>query len=326
MSEDPAKYETSTDEVREAMEILGKGYDTSQPAAVIHPPKTVNALSDSGLIEYRVWGWVKVSANFIHHIRKLKGAKLAIWQVLSLAIDENGTCNLTIKQIRALSGYSHTEVIESIKELEEWGYLSVKRLGKGRIYTPEFTARGDKTPAKQVKKLDSSDNNDSSPQEQDESSPSLEKSVPSIRELKELKDILDGILESERLAIQNVDKAWRGRELLPEFLLVYGDWWHSKTRLHFYGKNSKPKLDKAALKTFNEWYEDEITISALCQSYDIDIAWKKVISKPAEITAKAKAIQANGLQIDRPKENPGPKVTRDPQPIRYDDRGGIISY
>lgn len=321
-----SEEKTDLEEIRDAMDMLGKGYDTSEPAAVIHPPKTVHALSSDGLIEHQVWGWVKVSANFIHHIRKLRGAKLSIWQVLALAIDERGECKLTIKQLCALSGYSHTEVIDSIKELEEWGYLSVKKNGKSRIYTPEFAARGEKSPAKQVKKLESSQNNDSSLQEQDDSSPSIENSASSIRELKELKDILDGILEAERLAILNVDKSWRGRELLPEYLLVYGDWWHSKTKLHFYGKNSKPKMDKGAFNAFNEWYEDDLTISALSQSYDIDIAWKKIISKPAEITAKAKAIQANGAPLDRPKDANAPVVTRTPQPIRLDEHGGIISY
>jgi DnaD/phage-associated family protein len=154
-------------------------------AAEIHPPKTIQAIRDSGLVEYKVWGWVKISAKFISHIKRLRGAKLSIWQVLACSIDEYGKCSLTIKELCELTGYSHTEIINSLRELDEMGYLSIDRSGKKNLYTPEFAARGtDKNPSETlVKKLDST------PVYQVESSPSLEKSDPSIKELKELIDI-----------------------------------------------------------------------------------------------------------------------------------------
>ena len=83
-------------------------YITNGNAAEIHPPKTIHAIQEKGLTEYRVWGWVKISAKFISHIKKLRGAKLSIWQVIALSIDENGKCNLTIKELCELTGYSHT--------------------------------------------------------------------------------------------------------------------------------------------------------------------------------------------------------------------------
>jgi DnaD/phage-associated family protein len=179
MTEQKADYTTDAEE---ALEMLGKGYEN---AAEIHPPKTIQVIQDKGLVEYRVWGWVKISAKFISHIKRLRGAKLSIWQVLACSIDENGKCSLTIKELCELTGYSHTEVIDSLKELNEMGYLAIDRSGKKNLYTPEFAARGiDKTPSETlVKKLDST------PVYQVESSPSLEKSDPSIKELKELKDI-----------------------------------------------------------------------------------------------------------------------------------------
>lgn len=158
-------------------------YNTQgENAAEIHPPKIIQVIQDKGLVEYRVWGWVKISAKFISHIKRLRGAKLSIWQVLACSIDENGKCSLTIKELCELTGYSHTEVLDSLKELDEMGYLSIDRSGKKNLYTPEFAARGiDKTPSETlVKKLDST------PVYQVESSPSLEKSDPSIKELKEL--------------------------------------------------------------------------------------------------------------------------------------------
>ena len=155
--------------------------ENEQPAAIIESPRKVIALREKGLIEYQVWGWVKMSAKFLAHLKYLKGAKLAIWQCIALSIDETGKCKRTIKEIVELTDYSHTEVIESIKELEDAGYLSVSRLQKNNIYSPVFVARGEEKPKETlVKKLEST------PPYQYESSPSEENPVPSFKELKEL--------------------------------------------------------------------------------------------------------------------------------------------
>ena len=200
MSEKQALYETFAEKlaeegfVTESVEMLQMGND--QPAAVIDPPRTLKALRDSGLIEYRAWGWVKMSAKFISHLKNLKGAKLAIWQCIALSIDEDGTCKTTIKQIGELTGYSHTEVIDSLKELEEMGYLAIDREGRGNIYQPVFVARGGNNPQESlVKKLDST------PADQLESSPARENSVSTFKRVKrvntgddskpELQDIID---------------------------------------------------------------------------------------------------------------------------------------
>ena len=187
MSEEQAVYDADklaeAGYVAEAVEMLGAGY---QPAATIESPRVVRELTNDGLREYKAWGWVKVSAKFIAHIRVLRGAKLAIWQCISLSIDETGKCSLSIKELSAMTGYSHTEVIDSVKELREMGYLGVDKTGKKNIYTPEFAARGNgNDPTESVKKLDSTVV-ESSPAYQYESSPSEENSVPSSKELKEL--------------------------------------------------------------------------------------------------------------------------------------------
>jgi hypothetical protein len=187
MSEDQKEY------IADAVEMMGAGYE-EQPAAIIDQPRTVKALRDTGLYEYKAWGWVKLSAKFIAHLRHLKGAKLAIWQCIALSIDETGTCKMTLKDIGALTDYSHTEVIESIKELETAGYLTVNKDGKTNIYQPVFVARGENKPQETlVKKLDST------PAYQYESSPSLENPVPSIKRVKRVKaDLLDMLLEQEQ--------------------------------------------------------------------------------------------------------------------------------
>lgn len=179
MSEQEAVYKTET---QEALEMLGVGYDKKQPSVIIQPKRKATALMEGGLAEYDVWGWVKVSANFINHIQKLSGANLKCWLVISLAIDEFGKCKLTIKQLQLLTKLSHTEVINSTKELEEMGYLNIKRNARGNEYEPVFVARGvGNDPSESVvKKVEST------VVYQVESTPQIEKLHPSIKELKEL--------------------------------------------------------------------------------------------------------------------------------------------
>ena len=162
MSEQPEDY------ITDALEMIGAGH---QPAAIIDPPRVVRSLQDGGLKDYQVWGWVKTSAKFRAHIKILRGAKHDIWHYLALGVDENGKCKETIKQICEGTGYSHTEVINTLRELNEMGYLSVQKDSKGNIYTPEFVARGEKKPSESaVNKVEST------PVYQVESTPQIEES------------------------------------------------------------------------------------------------------------------------------------------------------
>ena len=295
--------EQQGDYITDANEILGAGYN-DQPAAIIDNPRTVKALRDTGLFEYRAWGWVKLSAKFIAHLRHLKGAKLAIWQCIALSIDETGVCKMSYKDIGALTDYSHTEVIESVKELEAAGYLTINKDGKTNIYQPVFVARGENKPKETLgKKLDST------PAYLNESSPAIVNSVPSIKELKELNtsqttnSTLQGIEASiysgrpttqadvDATNAQNATGAgWRGREMLPPHYLTYGDWWHAKTGLHMYGSKAKPKADASYLKAFKAWYENELTAADLQSALDGN-KWRN-ISDPHQITKDAIAIHA----------------------------------
>lgn len=173
---------TYTTEVEDALAMLGVGYDKNQPAALVEPGRQVLSLQDNGLEMYNAWGWVKLSAKFALHICKLSGANLKVWLILALLIDESGTCKLKIKQITQLTRLSHTEVINSTKELEEMGYLSVKRDPKGNEYKPIFTARGaGNEPDEVVKKVDST------LVDLVESTPPIEKLAPSISRVKRVK-------------------------------------------------------------------------------------------------------------------------------------------
>jgi hypothetical protein len=311
MTEPQADYTTETED---ALEMLGAGYE--QPAAILEPARNANSLTKAGLVLRRIWGWVKISANFIAHIKILKGAKLSIWLCIALSIDETGKCNLTIKELAEIAGYSHTEVIDSLKELQVMGYLGIDKSGKKNIYTPEFAARADKKPSKErlVKKLEST------PVDQYESSPSEENPVPSYRELKELKKPLaltdlenqqvkaeankkvDAVLEFERKAQQaKADgKAWRGREFVQPEHYIYADWWHATTGLEMYGKKASPKQDNEWLKALKACWENELTITELAEAYTVE-TWegKRKLSKLSQVIGTAKAIHAAGSPAEQ---------------------------
>lgn len=173
-------------------EQQGKYITNRQPAVLIEPSHNVAAINESGLTEYRVWGWVKMSVEFLPHIKRLRGAKLAVLDVIMLTIDESGKSSLTIKQICELTDYSHTEVISSLKELAEGGYLSIDKSGRRNVYEPAFAARGSANPIGKetlVKKLEStpvyqSDENRYTGVDSNESSPAIEKSHFPIKRIK----------------------------------------------------------------------------------------------------------------------------------------------
>ena len=154
-------------------EESGEYKTNNQPDAIIEPPRTVKALLDGGIVDYQVWGWVKTSAKFRKHIKILRGAKHDIWHYLALGVDETGKCKETIKEICEGTGYSHTEVINTLRELDEMGYLSVQKDNRGNTYLPEFVARGAKNPTElAVKKVEST------PVYQVESTPPIEELQP----------------------------------------------------------------------------------------------------------------------------------------------------
>lgn len=282
MSEQQEPYLT------DAMEVMGNGYD--QPAAVIDPKRKVLALRDKGLVNYEVWGWVKTSAKFRAHIKILRGAKHDIWHYLALGVDENGNCKETIKQICEGTGYSHTEVISTLKELDELGYLSIKKDSKGNTYTPEFVARGGNKPTENaVKKVESS------LVDQVESSPSLEKSPSSISRVKRVKGA-NALSQAEIdqanakvdyiLANNQPQKAWTGRELIRADLLHYADWYHEVT-----GQVMTKRVQSAWWKALGEWKSEGLDISDLQTAYTARSAWRTVTS-PVELTSDAAAIKA----------------------------------
>lgn len=182
MTQEQSDYQS---EVDEAMAMLGEGYDQNQPAVIIERATKGVALNGNVLSEIKVWGWVKISANFIHHIRLLRGAKHAVWEVIALSIDENGECKFSLKELVSLTGYSRSEVSESLRELDKMGYLTIQKAkGKSSIYRPSFAARGGGSPTTiPIQKSDGYTHPVST--HRYPSSPAIEKLHSTIKELKE---------------------------------------------------------------------------------------------------------------------------------------------
>ena len=260
-----------------------------QPAAIIESPRKVKALQDNGLVEYQVWGWVKMSAKFIAHLKYLKGAKLSIWQCIALSIDETGTCKKTLKEIEELTGYSHTEVIDSVRELEEAGYLSVNRDKKTNIYSPVFVARGEEKPKEAlVKKLDST------PPYQYESSPSEENSIPSYKELKEFKkpDLLDAEIHF-KLKPETI------RQAVRKYFRLNVDWDTKMSRQWMEWAVSEEITAEQISHAAKTWKEDKLfnwqppTLKGIFEKWPMLISSleKENISQPTEIEEWRKQIK-----------------------------------
>lgn len=258
MSEDQAEYITES--------------EYSQKSVIIERPRKVHGVSDGGLEEYNLSGWVKMSTKFCAHIKRLRGAKLAIWLCMALIIDEEGQCKLTQKELCELTGYSHTEVIDSVRELDEMGFLSVDRSGKKNLYQPVMVAKGaGNSPLVKplVKKLDST------PADSLESSPLLEKRVPtSIKKEQDSnfnskkQDIVDGIKKYDlapatiRSAIKEhfrlnvnwdtkISRQWMewavGEKITPEQIKSAADIWRTDKLFNWQPPSLKAIFEKWAM-------------------------------------------------------------------------------
>ena len=94
-------------------------------------------------------GWVKFLASFRNNtLKKLRGAKLAVFLSIGLHVNDHGQSFPGIATIAKETGYSKGEVMETVTELENIpGLLLVDRKqGRKNIYTPSFVAYGKRKP------------------------------------------------------------------------------------------------------------------------------------------------------------------------------------
>lgn len=99
---------------------------------------------------------------------------------------------------------------------------------------------------------------------------------------------VDGILAFEKKAQEATQSGnWQGRENTPSHLLKYADWWNSKT-----GQEMKGKVRADWFKEFTRWNEEQVSLSALEEAFEHVKGWKRIVSKPSDVTNDAIAINA----------------------------------
>lgn len=138
---------------------------------------------------------------------------------------------------------------------------------------------------------------------------------------------VDAILEAERNAHEagKQGKAWRGRELVMDAYLPYGDWWHKKTGLHMYAAKAKPKANSSWIKEFQAWWENDLTTEVLELAFQAEVSWRGVITHPRELTAKAIALSVNPNPMPAKNQPPVSNVKRSTT-VQYDDDGAPITF
>lgn len=130
------------DEVRDAVEMLGKGYE-------IHAPALVLELGEGYHLEkVESSAWVKISTSFKSVMPYLKGANLSVFLAISLSVNDKGECFPGIDTLASCTGYSRRAVFDAIRELEETGFLTVIHgVKKSNLYhVNAFAAFGDAQP------------------------------------------------------------------------------------------------------------------------------------------------------------------------------------
>lgn len=140
--EQKAEYITEA-EIEEGLSIL-KGDAVIQ----FEKPSEQIVETEQGFEVVQSLGWVKFSAAFRKNmLKKLKGAKLAIFICVSLHLNEDGFSFPGIDKIAEETDYNRDTVMQAIAEMEDIpGLLSVLReRGKANIYRPAFVARGSKS-------------------------------------------------------------------------------------------------------------------------------------------------------------------------------------
>jgi hypothetical protein len=140
MTEQPGDYITK-EEIEEGLELLH-----GIPVVELQAPADQIIETEAGDLEVaQSLGWVKFSAAFrLNMLRKLKGAKLAVFICICLHINERGQAFPGLETIAEETGYDRDTVMGIIPELEGiLGLLDVfRRKGAKNIYRPAFAARG----------------------------------------------------------------------------------------------------------------------------------------------------------------------------------------
>lgn len=139
------------DDVKEAEQMLGKGYD--QPTVIIEPPRKVTARHNGRMVEVEEPAWVKFSTDFKAELKTLDEYSLKVFLYIGLSVNwQTGQAFPGTRLIAADTGMNKDTVTKAVENLENLGFLTIqKREGTSNIYTPTRyisigTVRPERTP------------------------------------------------------------------------------------------------------------------------------------------------------------------------------------
>lgn len=298
MNNQPLPYEVE-DSAENALAMLGSGYE--QPSVVIDPPRKSVVRRKGKMVEEDEPAWVKFSTGFKKELAELGEYSLKVFLYIGLSIGfESGSSHPGIRKIAKETGMAQNTVIKAVKELEEKGFLEVERREKSsNVYMPIRYISVGKTASPDEADVDEAHDNlpheDAKLPHQNDNLPhdstvKLHNQIEQDKEeiIQEANQTVDMIL---KLNLPNAFQ-WKGRDSFRDNHLKYADWYNKKT-----GQECGKKSQRSWQKAFSEWQDEELDIPHLQEAYEQDVAWKKVIADPNELTKKAVAIKAKSKMV-----------------------------
>jgi len=133
------QYIVESEEVQEAMDMLGKGYEHEQPSVEIVPPHAVMERRGKEFHEVIKPAFVKISTDFKEELKEIDDKALKVWLFISLSVNRySGKANPGLRTIAKGCNLAINTVRSAIERLEnDYGLLTVDREStKYNIYEP----------------------------------------------------------------------------------------------------------------------------------------------------------------------------------------------
>jgi len=146
-----AKAEYRIDEIKDAVEMIGKGYD--HPSLEIHPATEVISRRNGRMVEEKTPAFVKISTNFKAELPNIDEISLKVWLYIALSVNRfSGKAHPGLRTICEGTGLSINTVRAAIERLEnKYALLTVdKGTAKYNIYEPLAFVSANRTPTSGV--------------------------------------------------------------------------------------------------------------------------------------------------------------------------------
>jgi DnaD/phage-associated family protein len=146
-----AKAEYHVDEIADANEMIGKGYE--HPSLEIHPATEVISRRNGRMVEEKTPAFVKISTNFKAELPNIDEISLKVWLYIALSVNRfSGKAYPGLRTICEGTGLSINTVRAAIDRLEnKYALLTVdKGTARYNIYEPLAFVSANRTPTSGV--------------------------------------------------------------------------------------------------------------------------------------------------------------------------------